>query len=49
MDRRIKKVADAHGLDYLYAMQTQTKRTWSKPKLKDMPIFMEVSQYAASR
>jgi hypothetical protein len=30
-------------------MQTRHKRTWSKPQMKDIPIFMEVSQYAASR
>ena len=30
-------------------MPTTKKRAWSKPVLKDLAIFMEVTQYAASR
>jgi hypothetical protein len=30
-------------------MPTTKKRTWSKPVLKNLSIFMEVTQYAASR
>jgi hypothetical protein len=30
-------------------MQKSKKRTWSKPIMKDLSIFMEVTQYAASR
>jgi len=30
-------------------MQISKKRTWSKPTMKDLSIFMEVTQYAASR
>jgi hypothetical protein len=30
-------------------MQKSKKRTWSKPTMKDLSIFMEVTQYAASR
>jgi hypothetical protein len=30
-------------------MPITKKRAWSKPTLKDLSIFMEVTQYAASR
>jgi hypothetical protein len=30
-------------------MQTTKKRAWTKPTMKTLDIFMEVTQYAASR
>jgi hypothetical protein len=42
-------IANPRDPRYQLAMQTTKKRAWSKPTLKDLAIFMEVTQYAASR